>query len=227
VDQALRTVGLPPEGFARRKWYELSGGEARRVALASRIVFRPRVLILDEPTANIDRYSSSLIKEAITLIRSRYGTTLIVASHDLVWLQGVVDTTLELHDGHLVEYNRDNLLRGPWVNAGDGLWKKLLPDGQVIFAANPPHHGDAVAVLNPSHVIVSTAGPVGLSARNLLKGKITLMTVEKEPGKVRIEIDVSGLPLVSSVTQQAVKALGLVPGKTAWAVFKVSSLKWY
>jgi len=102
VAEALKQVGLDPERFARRSWRELSGGEAQRVALAARLVVRPNVLLLDEPTASVDRKNSDLIQRAALDARNRSGTTLIIISHQLEWLQEVSDHILSMNYGHLV-----------------------------------------------------------------------------------------------------------------------------
>ena len=75
VHDALNMVGLDPDAFAQRQWDELSGGEAQRVALAARLVLKPRVLLLDEPTASVDAASSELIRVASLRARSEWGTT--------------------------------------------------------------------------------------------------------------------------------------------------------
>jgi len=103
VDEALRQVGLDPSRFADRSWRELSGGEAQRVALAARLVLRPRVLLLDEPTTSLDRESARRIKEASLAARKEWGTTLVVVSHDMAWLESVCDNILVLADGRLVD----------------------------------------------------------------------------------------------------------------------------
>ena len=101
VARALQKVGLDPVRFANRSWRELSGGEAQRVALAARLVLKPKVLLLDEPTASVDRESSELILRAALDARDRWGTTLIVISHQLTWLKQIADRILSMDYGRL------------------------------------------------------------------------------------------------------------------------------
>lgn len=101
VSHALRKVGLDPAKFLHRSWRELSGGEAQRVALAARLVLKPRVLLLDEPTASVDRKSSELILKAVLEARESWGTTLIITSHQLPWLRQVADRILSMDYGKL------------------------------------------------------------------------------------------------------------------------------
>ena len=91
VEEALTSVGLEPELFARRQWYALSGGESQRVALAARLALKPEVLLLDEPTANIDEDSSILVNNVLTKIKEK-GTTIIIASHDITWLNELINS---------------------------------------------------------------------------------------------------------------------------------------
>lgn len=99
VHNALVEVGLEPESFTGRQWYELSGGEAQRVALAARLVLKPKVLLMDEPTASLDAKSAKLIRQAALNARERNGTSLVIASHDLPWLNEVSDYTIHLDNG--------------------------------------------------------------------------------------------------------------------------------
>lgn len=78
IDAALAAVGLPD--FARRKARELSGGEVQRVALARALALRPRVLLLDEPLANVDAVTAVLIEETIATLPAQ-GTTVIMTTH--------------------------------------------------------------------------------------------------------------------------------------------------
>lgn len=101
VTEALSQVGLNPERFMNRSWMQLSGGEVKRVALAARLALRPRVLLLDEPTANLDRESAELVRQAVAAARERYGTTLVISGHDHPWLQAICDDIIWLRDGML------------------------------------------------------------------------------------------------------------------------------
>lgn len=101
VHNALIEVGLAPESFQDRQWFELSGGEAQRVALAARLVLKPRVLLMDEPTASLDMKSAQRIREAALGARKKNKTSLVIASHDLTWLDKVSDRTIHLENGQI------------------------------------------------------------------------------------------------------------------------------
>ncbi len=103
VSRALSKVGLDPDKFLHRSWRELSGGEAQRVALAARLVLEPKVLLLDEPTASVDRESSELILRAALDARNQWGTTLIIISHQLTWLRQIADRILSMDYGRLTQ----------------------------------------------------------------------------------------------------------------------------
>jgi tungstate transport system ATP-binding protein len=84
VIDALALVGLT--GCESQKALTLSGGEAQRMAFARAIVFKPDVLLLDEPTANLDPANVAKIEEIIRKIRSELGTTIIMTSHNIYQL---------------------------------------------------------------------------------------------------------------------------------------------
>ena len=226
VCDAMELVGLSPKEFARRRWHELSGGEAQRIALASRLVLRPRVLILDEPTASVDQQSARLIKEAIVECRAQFGMSLIIASHDRVWLNSATDTVKRMHEGRIVGTGAENIISGPWDHGENGLYTRMLSDGQALFVTKPPHE-TAAGVVNPSDIVISVVQPDGISTRNILRGIITHMTMERDSGDILVEVDTGGLSLLSRLTPSAVQSLHLVPGKEVWALFKASAVDWY
>jgi tungstate transport system ATP-binding protein len=69
---------------------------------------RPRALLLDEPTANLDRDSAELVRRAVTAARERHGTTLVVSGHDHEWLKAICDDMLWIRDGRLAASARES-----------------------------------------------------------------------------------------------------------------------
>lgn len=100
VDAALAQVGL--SHLARAAGRSLSGGEAQRVALARALVIGPRVLLLDEPTANLDPANVASI-EAVVRDLGQRGTTVVIVTHNLFQAQRLADDAALLIDGALVE----------------------------------------------------------------------------------------------------------------------------
>jgi len=100
---ALALVGLA--GYEKQKALTLSGGESQRMAFARAIVFKPDVLLLDEPTANLDPANVAKIEDIIKKIRSELGTTIIMASHNIYQVRRIADRVGILLNGELIEVN--------------------------------------------------------------------------------------------------------------------------
>ncbi len=81
--EALRLVGLPPEEFAEKSPFELSGGEKRRAALAGILAMRPKYLVLDEPMAGLDPRGRREILALIESLRRDFGTGIVMVSHSM------------------------------------------------------------------------------------------------------------------------------------------------
>jgi tungstate transport system ATP-binding protein len=81
IEEALAQVGLA--ALAHREARTLSGGELQRVALARATVLQPDVLLLDEPTANLDPYNVGLIEDIACGINQKSGTTLVMVTHNV------------------------------------------------------------------------------------------------------------------------------------------------
>jgi energy-coupling factor transport system ATP-binding protein len=98
VRESLHRVGLPAE-LAGRSVDELSGGQMRRVAIAGLLASRPRVLILDEPLAGLDRESRRGLLDLLGHMRRDEGLTLVVISHDLEDMGLACTRTIEVTNG--------------------------------------------------------------------------------------------------------------------------------
>ena len=99
IQLTLSVVGL--EGFEQRKAKELSGGEVQRVALARALVFKPELLLLDEPTANIDSDSLQAF-EALLSRLPNYGVTVVFSTHDMFQSKRLGGEMLRIENGRLI-----------------------------------------------------------------------------------------------------------------------------
>ena len=224
VQEALAWVGLNGRDFAGRPWYALSGGEAQRVALASRLILKPDVLLLDEPTANVDAMSTQLIKDAALKARQHWGTTLIIASHDWQWLHEVADSTLHLFKGKLSGTGRENILFGPWEAMGDGRWCKRLADGQRLPVPQPPDSNSAALIANA--VLLTSAGEATSTALPTVSGIVTRLALDNSSGAVLVSISAGGLPFTVALEQQQLRQLGIYPGRTVSVCYNPADVTW-
>ncbi len=101
VQSLLATVGL--EGLARAPAQRLSGGEMQRVALARALVIRPTVLLLDEPTANLDPYNVALIEDIVRQQNRAAGTTVVLVTHNVFQARRLATRVGLLLSGRLTE----------------------------------------------------------------------------------------------------------------------------
>ena len=228
VGEALTQVGLDPEKFNRRKWTALSGGEAQRVALAARLILKPEVLLLDEPTASVDANSARLIRKASLKAKEDWGTTLVVATHDWQWLYETCDTVLHLLHGKLFRGGLGCAVYGPWRLGQRGMLQKELQDGQILVAPKP-EEGKQVAVLDPSRLSISLPDKDTLLKWNLssLKGFVTRLFLERNGETVQVAIKVAELVITIRMKRDKIEALKLFPGKEVSISYDPQEIEWY
>ncbi len=225
VHQALNWVGLEPAAFARRPWSDLSGGEAQRVALAARLILRPKVLLLDEPTASLDLASAALIKDAALKAQRDWGATLVIASHDLAWLYDVSNEVLDLFGGRLVRGGRLTFLPGPWRVVSQDSVQTTLPDGQTIIAARP-HSQKSTAAVASADISLLASPPARDSKTNLLKGVVVRLTWKRLHETVIMDISLAGLSFSVTLDQAKSDLPDFRPGQEVWLTFSDQAVRW-
>ncbi|MFC2036268.1 ABC transporter ATP-binding protein [Chloroflexota bacterium] len=217
----------------------LSGGEVQRVAIARAIALEPEVLLLDEPTANLDPISALRMEELITTIIHRYDTTIIMATHDISQGRRLADRIGVLMGGEILQLgdsgdiftsprNRgvaefigvENIIDGVIVSNEDNV-VTLDIGGRDIEAISDYAVGEEVsACIRPENVILALS-EVPSSARNSFVGEVA--RVVSMGSLTRIEVD-CGFPLVCLVTQKSTEELDLTKGKQVCATFKATGV---
>lgn len=106
IDEALDSVGL--KDFHQRNARELSGGEQKRVAIARALALNPKVLLLDEPTANMDKYSIERLEQLIYTLPEKE-MTVIIANHDQAQATRLNSQVIELEAGQVVSAHDERI----------------------------------------------------------------------------------------------------------------------
>ena len=240
VQSALDLVGLPD--FSKRRATTLSGGEMQRVSIARAMVTEPDVLLLDEPTANLDPVSSEIIENLILRINRELHTTVILSTHDMLQGQRLADRIGVIMDGRIVQVGTTNdifyhpagkdiarfvgietILNGI-VTTNDG-GHASIDSGNAIFEAitTIPPGQRVMLFIRPEEVTIAIRdGDLPkTSVRNQLTGTIKKM-LPFGPF-IRVTIDF-GSPLTALVTRRSSDELGLAVGLTVIAGVKATAI---
>lgn len=125
IEERVRelTEDLGLTDFRKQKSWNLSGGETQKVALARALSFRPKLLLLDEPTANVDPSTTAEIERMLRKINEKEGTTVVLITHNLVQARRICREVLFLNQGKVVEFGEaEKVLRDP----GQELTKRFV-----------------------------------------------------------------------------------------------------
>jgi spermidine/putrescine transport system ATP-binding protein len=159
VDQALETVRLP--GFGNRRIWEMSGGQQQRVALARAIVNQPKLLLLDEPMAALDKKLRRDMQIELQTLQRSLGITFILVTHDQEEALSMSDRICIMRGGRIVQVGSPRELydRPASRYVADFVGKSNFFQGQVTAAAE----GRTLLTLASGRVIAGTA-PVAVAA---------------------------------------------------------------
>lgn len=240
VQDTLQIVGLP--GFAERRAVTLSGGEMQRVAIARSLVTEPEVLLLDEPTANLDPVSSEAIENLIIRINRDFRTTIIMATHDMVQGQRLADRIGVIMDGRLVQTGTaseifyqpkgKDIARFVGIDAITGGVVTENQNGHALIriqdtcfeAITGLKEGErAVLYIRPEEVTLTPAGesPAKSSMRNQQLGRIK--KILPYGPFVRITVD-CGFLLNALITRRSCTELGFTVGSAVLAGVKATAI---
>jgi energy-coupling factor transport system ATP-binding protein len=130
VKNSLEFIGL--QGYDLKNVWDLSGGEKQRLAIASALALNPKILILDEPTSNLDPVGRKEIFQTIKKIRERINCTILIVEHNLDELMPEIDRVLVMDEGSIIYNSTPQKLldeKGSYMMNELGLW---LPQVSII-----------------------------------------------------------------------------------------------
>jgi molybdate transport system ATP-binding protein len=243
-EEVLELLDLEP--LLPRRIERLSGGERQRVAIGRALLSQPRLLLLDEPLAAIDRERRAEVLPYLESLRDRLRLPMVYVSHQfdevlrLATHVVLMDAGRVIAQGGIGAISLDARLRpliGPdavgavldgrviGIDAGSGLARIAVGGGELRLATGPGDPGTAVRVqLLARDVIVATQKVEHTSVRNQLEGIVTAIESDT-PGSSLVFIDVGGVAVIARVSSAAVHELELEPGTRAWALVKAASLR--
>ncbi len=237
VDHILEMVGL--KGYKNRNARTLSGGEAQRVALARSLVLEPEVLLLDEPTANLDPVSTTKIEQLISYVARQRNTTMIMATHDMSQGQQLADRIGVLLDGRLVQTGNatdifrspqneevahfvgmENIIEGVIIANNEGIATVNIGGTALQAVSNYPAGKKVYACVRPEDITLALSSTQS-SARNSFQAKVTQVTFLGPLSRVEINC---GFRLVALVTKISAEELNLQVGREVYATFKATGV---
>jgi len=223
INSILNKLSLNPHIFLHKKPHELSGGEKKRVSLAQKLIFDPDILLLDEPTANVDSKSLSVITDLLTALKKQ-NKCILISSHDYEWLSLTADKIYYLNGGRLSEQTFENDLGRDFEYFAPGLYRKRYGETELIVASSVKP-ADSGCHINPEDIIISLNEPQNISAQNVIK--MTVSDIEIHDNKVTVVLVKDDLRLLSHISKKALFELDLSKQKEVYVIFKATSAKWY
>ena len=207
---ALHLVRL--DGFEHRRPHQLSGGQQQRVALARAIVKRPKLLLLDEPLAALDRKLRELTQIELVRIQAETGITFIIVTHDQEEAMSLSERMAVLHNGGVAQigpprqiyefpnsvYVADfigtvNLLEGRVASlSGEGARVDCPEIGGIVVVAAPPQStrvGETLHIaLRPERITIALRETSRTGAANETVGTVRDMAFLGNQSRVAVEL---------------------------------------
>jgi tungstate transport system ATP-binding protein len=236
VKALLELVQL--HGFEHKNALTLSGGEAQRVALAQALVTEPELLLLDEPTANLDPRNVSIVEEVLSRVNRENKTTIIMTTHNMFQAENLAHRIAVLNEGKidligtfqeifgkpsgfLMDFARlENVFSGTSRISAEDTSVIDVGDG-VQIVATFRKAGNVTFHIPPEDIILSTQ-PLVSSARNTFEGRIVQISNLGSVVKLKVR---AGKDFVVQITKKSFNDMKISLDSRVFLAFKASSVK--
>ena len=240
-DRIVDLLGLAP--LLTRRPGALSGGEQRRVAIGRALLSAPRLLLADEPLSALDTARKDEILPWIERLRDEAGLPILYVSHSVQEVARLATTVIELDAGRIsrmgpaVEVFADPAFTpsgtreaGALIAArirhhhADGLTELDAGGAALYLPELPQPPGTELRLRLPaSDVILARARPEGLSALNIVAGRVVSIRDGHGPGAL-VAVETPAGQILARLTQRSVAALELAEGSECHAILKTLSI---
>jgi molybdopterin-binding protein len=236
VKKALKLVKL--EGFEKRPARKLSGGEQQRVAIARALVLKTKLLLLDEPTANLDPKNAGILEEVIATANREMKTAIVMATHNMFQAKTLPTRIALINDGSITEVGAPaeifsklsknlasfaavgNTFRGTARATSEGT--TIVDVGNdVQVEVTGQRQGEVAVFVNPQDIILSKSA-LESSARNVFRGRIT--EISDLGSLVKLKVDV-GKAFTVQITKRSFNEMELNLNAEVYIAFKASSVQ--
>jgi len=239
IDERVKDVlgFVKLDGYEKRFAKKISGGEQQRVSLARALVLDTELLLLDEPTANLDPKNMSIIEETVSRVNRERKNTAVMATHNLFQAETITKRAALLLGGKIVEVGTaqeifrtpskhltsfarlENVFSGTSRILKEGTSLIDVGDGVEIEAALRKS-GKVSVFVRPEDIILSRK-PISSSARNVFKGRI--VEISDLESVVRLRVD-AGKQFVVQITKRSFNEMQLNVRSEVFLTFKASSV---
>ena len=214
---ALEIVGM--EDFRKHDARRLSSGEQQRVALARALALEPEILLLDEPTASVDRKHAERIEALIKRLASEHRMTIVFSTHNYHQAASLAGRIISLYDGRVESFAYENLFAGT-VFHQDGI-VRIKINSKVSLDLVSGSDGPAHISIDPRAITVSRDQAASESMHSY-PGKLVSMTMHES--EVHLIINV-GVRLTSIISKDLLSHLRLKLGEEVHCLFAHEAVK--
>lgn len=216
VESSLERVGM--EKFIHADARYLSGGETRRIAIARALACSPEVLLLDEPTADLDLESQVIIEKIIHDIHRHNRITIIFCTHNISQIYRLTRNNIHLFNGRVSDTLHENIFRGKVLKKDNQYFCRIHEN--VLIPIRPTTDNTIKIAINPNSVKIKDNQHTE-SKQALFKGKIIQLSEEKD--KIRALIDI-GIPINMLIEKPDYHSQPFCIGKDVTIFFNINEI---